>query len=129
MRKLCIYIWFKKSDSFDEESKDCVREADLLASVRDWALPKAKVALNLSDSFCKDYLDTFYKLYPNLPRQIIHRDPNPGNIIRADDQRGFIDFELAERNVRIYDPCYARLQCFLKPLDSKMINDLESTGK
>ena len=53
----------------------------MLASVRDWALPKAKVALNLSDSFCKDYLDTFCKLYSNLPRQIIHRDPNPGNII------------------------------------------------
>ena len=87
--------------------KDCVNEADLLASVRDWALPKAKAALNLSDSFCKDYLNTFCKLYPNLPRQIIHRDPNPGNIIRADEQWGFIDFELAERNVRIYDPCYA----------------------
>ena len=87
--------------------EDCVSEADLLATVRDWALPKAKAALNLDDAFCKEYLDTFANLYPNLPRQIIHRDPNPGNIIRADDQWGFIDFELAERNARIYDPCYA----------------------
>ena len=87
--------------------EDCVSEADLLATVRDWALPKAKTALNLSDAFCKDYLDTFTKLYPNLPRQIIHRDPNPGNIICAGEQWGFIDFELAERNARIYDPCYA----------------------
>lgn len=87
--------------------EDCVSEADLLATVREWALPKAKEALNLSDAFCKEYLDTFVNLYPNLPRQIIHRDPNPGNIICADDQWGFIDFELAERNARIYDPCYA----------------------
>ena len=87
--------------------EDCVSEADLLATIRDWALPKAKVALNLSDAFCKEYLDTFANLYPNLPRQIIHRDPNPGNIIYEDDQWGFIDFELAERNARIYDPCYA----------------------
>ena len=87
--------------------EDCVSEADLLATVRDWALPKAKTALHLSDAFCKDYLDTFTKLYPNLPRQIIHRDPNPGNIICAGEQWGFIDFELAERNARIYDPCYA----------------------
>lgn len=86
---------------------DCVSEADLLAKVRDWAMPKAKVSLNLSDAFCKDYLDTFANLYPNLPRQIIHRDPNPGNIICAENQWGFIDFELAERNARIYDPCYA----------------------
>ena len=86
---------------------DCVSEADLLAKVRDWAMPKAKVSLNLSDAFCKDYLDTFANLYPTLPRQIIHRDPNPGNIICAENQWGFIDFELAERNARIYDPCYA----------------------
>ena len=52
-----------------------------------------------------DYDDVV--LYPKLPRQIIHRDPNPGNIICAEVQWGFIDFELAERNVRIYDPCYA----------------------
>ncbi len=87
--------------------EDCVSEADLLATLRDWALPKAKKALNLSDAFCKEYLDTFANLYPKLPRQIIHRDPNPGNIICSHDQWGFIDFELAERNARIYDPCYA----------------------
>lgn len=90
-----------------ERIEDCVNEADLLATVRDWALPKAKEALHLSDAFCKEYLDTFALLYPNLPRQIIHRDPNPGNIICSNDRWGFIDFDLAERNARIYDPCYA----------------------
>ena len=90
-----------------ERIEDCVSEADLLSTVKDWALPKAKTALNLSDTFCRDYLDTFADLYPKLPRQIIHRDPNPGNIICAEDQWGFIDFELAERNAQIYDPCYA----------------------
>ena len=87
--------------------EDCVTEADLLSTVRDWALPGARAPLNLSDGFCKEYLETFASLYPDLPRQIIHRDPNPGNIICAEDQWGFIDFELAERNARIYDPCYA----------------------
>lgn len=90
-----------------EKIEDCVSEADLLTTVRDWALPKAKAALNLSDVFCKEYLDTFASLYPKLPRQMIHRDPNPGNIICSEERWGFIDFELAERNARIYDPCYA----------------------
>ena len=90
-----------------EGIEDCVSEADLLGTVRDWALPKAQAALGLDDGFCKEYLDSFAALYPILPRQIIHRDPNPGNIICADDQWGFIDFELAEWNARIYDPCYA----------------------
>ena len=87
--------------------EETVSEADLLATVADWALPNAKAALDLPDAFCQEYLDTFGALYPALPRQIIHRDPNPGNIICADAQWGFIDFELAERNARIYDPCYA----------------------
>lgn len=85
----------------------CVSEADLLGTVRDWALPNAKQALGLTDGFCRAYLDEFEALYPGLPRHIIHRDPNPGNIICDQDQWGFIDFDLAERNARIYDPCYA----------------------
>ena len=84
-----------------------VADADLLGTVRDWALPKASVALGLSEGFCRAYLDDLARLYPQLPRQLIHRDPNPGNIICEDAQWGFIDFDLAERNARIYDPCYA----------------------
>ena len=87
--------------------ENCVSEADLLGTVRDWALPNAQRVLGLTDDFCKEYLNTFAALYPKLPRQIIHRDPNPGNIICSQDQWGFIDFDLAERNARIYDPCYA----------------------
>ena len=87
--------------------EDCVSEADLLSTLRDWALPGAKAAMDLPEHFCAEFLDTFSALYPQLPRQLIHRDPNPGNIICAEDRWGFIDFELSERNVRIYDPCYA----------------------
>jgi len=98
--------------------EDCVSEADLLATVRDWALPKAQAAMNLSDAFCRDYLEIFTRLYPGLPRQIIHRDPNPGNIICSEEQWGFIDFELAERNARIYDPCYAATAVLSETFDA-----------
>ena len=84
-----------------------VREADLFATVKDWALPNAKAVLGWDETDCKAYLDTFSAGYPQLPRQIIHRDPNPGNIIHSEGKWGFIDFELSERNARIYDPCYA----------------------
>ncbi|MBD5153212.1 MAG: helix-turn-helix domain-containing protein [Oscillibacter sp.] len=82
-------------------------DVNLYETVKDWALPRAKDILSLSDQFCQEYLDTFGRLYGKLPRQIIHRDPNPANIIVSEDKWGFIDFELSERNVRIYDPCYA----------------------
>lgn len=84
-----------------------INDANLYETLKGWALPKAKDALGWSDDACSAYLAAFGELYDTLPRQIIHRDPNPGNIICADDQWGFIDFELSERNVRIYDPCYA----------------------
>lgn len=90
-----------------EKIENCVNEADLLSTVQNWALPKAQEALKLPESFCTGFLNTFAGLYPTLPRQVIHRDPNPGNIICTDDSWGFIDFDMAERNVRIYDPCYA----------------------
>lgn len=105
--------------------EDCVSEANLLDTVRDWALPKAQAALGLSDAFCRDYLDVFGELYPKLPRQIIHRDPNPGNIIRGDERWGFIDFELAERNVRIYDPCYAATAVLSETFDKGCCKWLE----
>ena len=89
------------------KAEACVDDADLHETVKSWALPKAKETLNLPDRFCKEYLNTFAALYPTLPRQIIHRDPNPGNIICSEDKWGFIDFDLSERNARIYDPCYA----------------------
>lgn len=84
-----------------------VNDADLSATVRTWALPKTREALQLPEDFCRSFLDTFTDLYPRLPRQIIHRDPNPGNILVGGGTWGFLDFELSERNVRIYDPCYA----------------------
>ena len=32
----------------------------------------------------------------------MHRDPNPGNILRGEDQWGFLDFDLAEREAVPY---------------------------
>ena len=81
---------------------------DLLETVENWALPKAQEILSIPQDFRTRYLAALRHLYPQLPRQIIHRDPNPGNIILDDEGKwGFIDFDLSERNVRIYDPCYA----------------------
>ena len=84
-----------------------VDDGNLYESVTGWAIPKVKGKLEVSNEVYADYEETFKALYPKLPKQIIHRDPNPGNIILAGEQSGFIDFELSQRNVRIFDPCYA----------------------
>lgn len=82
-------------------------EANLYETVVNWALPKAIELLPLADDFCKNYITILNDSYKKLPVQIIHRDPNPGNIIMKDNKWGFLDFELSERNIRIFDPCYA----------------------
>lgn len=84
-----------------------VEEADMYASVTNWAIPKLRGKLKMSEEVFDDYVENFKEIWNVLPKQVIHRDPNPGNIIVAEGKWGFIDFELSERNVRIFDPCYA----------------------
>lgn len=99
-----IIGWLDKALSTVDTATD---EVDTYNAVKSWALPKISSELGLDDEFTKKFLNEFEGLYKSLPRQVIHRDPNPSNIIVADDKWGFIDFELSERNVRIFDPCYA----------------------
>ena len=82
-------------------------EADPFAAARDWALPALDGVLPADSEFIAAYIRETGRLFEALPRQIIHRDPNPSNIIVSRDKWGFIDFELSERNARIFDPCYA----------------------
>ena len=84
-----------------------VDDTNTYDTVVNWAIPQIKRKLNIPEAFLRNYVEVFGDLYNKLPRQVIHRDPNPGNIIFADDKWGFIDFELSEKNIRIYDPCYA----------------------
>ena len=84
-----------------------VEEADLGKTLKEWAIPTLKDKIDLDPDVVENYAAEFNNLYRELPRQIIHRDPNPSNIILAKDKWGFIDFELSEENARIFDPCYA----------------------
>lgn len=102
-----------------------VNEVNLYENVKNWALPKTKGLLKLPDSLCNDYMNMFGALYDELPKQIIHRDPNPGNIIYNQQKWGFIDFELSENNLRIFDPCYAATAILSESFAESDCNKLE----
>lgn len=68
-----------------------------------WALPRAREALPAA--FPQDYAEQVERLR-ELPTALIHRDPNPANLIDTADGVGFVDFDLSRRFVRIFDPCY-----------------------
>ncbi len=87
-------------------------EVNLYQSVIDWALPNVRQQnvqwnMGLDNSFFEDYIEGFGKLYDKLPKQLIHRDPNPRNVLFENGEvSGFIDFDLSEVNVRLWDVCY-----------------------
>lgn len=68
-----------------------------------WALPNAQDALPAA--FPADYRQRVEALR-TLPVSLIHRDPNPSNLIDGPEGIGFVDFDLSRRFVRIFDPCY-----------------------
>lgn len=46
-------------------------------------------------------------VYPDLPKQLIHRDVHFGNFLFHEGAfSGYIDFDLSQRNIRIFDICY-----------------------
>lgn len=87
-------------------------EVNLYQSIIDWALPNVRQQnvqcnVELDNRFFEDYIEGFGKLYDKLPKQLIHRDPNPSNILFENGEvSGFIDFDLSEVNVRLWDVCY-----------------------
>ncbi len=82
-------------------------QANIFKSAKEWAIPTLVEKMDLPKNFVEIYEREFGEIYESLPQQIIHRDPNPGNIILCGDNWGILDFDLSERNIRIFDPCYA----------------------
>ena len=85
-----------------------VATADLPLQMKQWDIPKARNICNLDEAFYRELTSKLECLWPQLPKQMIHRDLNPGNVLVENGAiTGFLDFDLTERNARIYDPCYA----------------------
>lgn len=84
-------------------NEDGYEKADTCTRITD----NVKSKLNLSDGFIDAYTEKFIAKYDDLPKQIIHRDINPSNILIDNGEfSGFLDFDLNEINIRIFDICY-----------------------
>ncbi len=81
--------------------KSNFNHANILNDVKS-NFPKVKNLINIDD-----FTDKFAVIYNKLPKQLIHRDINPSNMIFENGKfKGFIDFDLTEVNIRIFDICY-----------------------
>ncbi len=62
------------------------------------------------------------QMYLDLPKQLIHRDVHLGNFLFEERQfSGYIDFDLSQINIRIFDLCYFLLGLLMKE-DSNRVN-------
>ena len=87
-------------------------EKNLYKIVMDWAMPEIKrqnkqYEMGLPESFFYDYAEIFGPLFGKLPKQLIHRNACPPFILfDGTEVSGFIGYDLSERSVRLFDPCY-----------------------
>jgi Ser/Thr protein kinase RdoA (MazF antagonist) len=88
------------------------RDMDLIGAIQEWAIPcihagKAVVDAEAIEKIWRDVEGDLVSLYDDLPKQLIHRDAHPANIL-FDNGRltGFVDFEMVVRGPRVFDICY-----------------------
>lgn len=109
-------------------------EVNLYKNITNWALPNVKRqniqwSLGIDASFFDDYIENFGKLHDMLPKQLIHRDPNPNNILfESGEVSGFIDFDLSEINIRLWDVCYCATGILSEASNDAYRNWLEILG-
>lgn len=62
---------------------------------------------HVSKCLYEDTLENLEKVYKTLPIQLIHRDVHFGNFLFEEECfSGYIDFDLSQKNIRIFDLCY-----------------------
>ncbi|WP_232361700.1 phosphotransferase enzyme family protein, partial [Bacillus thuringiensis] len=101
---------------------------NLYKTVFEWAIPILEkneyVHREVIQKMERMHTDFKETVHP-LPRQIIHRDMHLSNVIFKDDKlEGFIDFDILENNVKIFDICY----CCTSVL-SELFSDERLRGK
>ncbi|HDR7339577.1 TPA: phosphotransferase, partial [Bacillus anthracis] len=92
------------------DSENGFAKRDLYKVVYGWALPILEKNEHVHQDVIRkmNQIHTDFKetVHP-LRKQIIHRDMHLSNVIFKDNEfQGFIDFELLESNVRVFDLCY-----------------------
>lgn len=90
-----------------ESAEAIASDANFFDTVLYWAAKNESVEKHMGKELLAELTKELSACKDHMPMQLIHRDPNPGNIIVSKDGFGFIDFELSQRNIRIFDPVYA----------------------
>lgn len=102
-----LHLAFKECESQDEFWNN-----SLLAEMEGWisdTLRKDNWQLVKKEQF-ESTLSGLKEVYDDLPVGLIHRDVHLGNFLfEGGEFSGYIDFDLSQRNIRLFDLCYFML--------------------
>ena len=83
-------------------------EEKIMDTLQYWAVPLLRQNADVDQLWLEEWLSHAQESFVQLPVQIIHRDPNPDNVLMAQGKvTGFLDFELSRIAPRIFDLAYA----------------------
>jgi len=88
------------------------KDMQLMEQIREWAIPciqehKTIVDGDSIEKIWREIEQEIGPLYAKLPKQLIHRDPHPANMLFDTGKlAGFVDFEMVVRGPRVFDVCY-----------------------
>lgn len=89
------------------ENKVDTYDSDFLNELTTWIAPEfEKNGVSFKDGVMDDIVAFLGRDYKTLPRQLIHRDMHTGNLLYENGTFSYIDFDLSQRNVRIFDIVY-----------------------
>lgn len=95
----------------------------LLGEMESWALEnisKQELDYLRIEDVC-DAIKTLKDVYVDLPKGLIHRDVHLGNFLFANNKfSGYIDFDLSQKNIRIFDLCYFMLGLLLEEEENRV---------
>lgn len=94
--------------------KECEKEEEfwnnsLLGEMNSWIRDNFEESgwKYVSKDLFESVVDSLAQYYDELPVQLIHRDVHFGNFLFDNGKfSGYIDFDLSQRNIRIFDLCY-----------------------
>lgn len=91
------------------EKQEDFWENSLLQEMKGWIKDALEEDgwIHVSKNLFEDTLVNLEKGYDTLPVQLIHRDVHFGNFLFEEERfSGYIDFDLSQKNIRIFDLCY-----------------------
>jgi len=100
-----VAVLHKALKSIENKIDTC--DTDFFSELLTWIAPELeKNNIFLNDGVMDSIVAFLSGDYKTLPRQLIHRDMHTGNLLYENGTFYYVDFDMSQRNVRIFDIVY-----------------------